>query len=357
MVPVAAVAWASASEGGVYWSRISGVNTGSTGSARLAFFFPVFASGAASASASVPARAGTGEGSRMSELHHRHLAGEELVRGGVVAHGDVDQRRVRETGAGPLHDAGHHHLRVVVAVGDGVLEQGVHGRDELAPVAHDGHRGRGLVQHDLDAALVGRGAHALDGVGHDQVDQHRLARRGLLGLDARQVEQVVDDAADPEGLVVDAPGQALGHLGVGLGHQGLGQQAERAHRRLELVADVGHEVAADLLEPAALGDVLYQRDDAQGPPAVVDLAGSHLQGAPRWAVQIERALGRALVPGLLEQLGHGLSGQRVAVAADHERVGPAVAVDDGAVLVAQHDTLGQRVEASGATGWRPSSTR
>ena len=186
----------------------------------------------------------------------------------------------------------------------------------------------------------------LDGVGHDQVDQHRLAGRRLLGLDAREVEQVVDDAADPEGLVVDAPGQALGHLGVGLGDQGLGQQAERAHRRLELVADVGHEVAADLLEPAALGDVLYQRDDTQGPPAVVDLAGPHLQGPARWAVQIEGALGRALVPGLLEQLGHGLSGQRVAVAADHERVGPAVAVDDGAVLVAQDDTLGQRVEGA-----------
>ena len=201
------------------------------------------------------------------------------------------------------------------------------------------------MQDDLDAALVRRGPHALDGVGHHQVDEHRLARRGLLGLDARQVEQVVDDAADPEGLVVDAPGQALGHLGVGLGHEGLGQQPQRAHRRLELVADVGHEVAPDLLEPPGLGDVLDQRDDAQRPPAVVDLAGAHLERAPGRTVQVERALGRPLVPGVLEQLGHRLGGQGVAVAAHHERVGPAVAVDHGPVLVAEHDALGERVEA------------
>ncbi len=233
----------------------------------------------------------------------------------------------------------------------------MHGRDELAPVAHDGDGRRGLVQDDLDAALVGGGPHPLDGVGHDEVDQHRLAGRCLLGLDARQVEQVVDDAADPEGLVVDAAGQALGHLGVGLGDERLGQQAERTHRRLELVAHVGHEVAPDLLEPAALRDVLDQRDHPERPTAVVDLAGPHLQRPPRRAVEIERALGRALVPGVLEHLGHRLGGQGVAVPADHQGVGAPVAVDHGAVLVAEHDALGQACRASGAGGWRPSSTR
>ena len=191
-----------------------------------------------------------------------------------------------------------------------------------------------------------RGPHPLDGVGHDQVDQHRLARRRLLGLDARQVEQVVDDAAHPEGLVVDAPGQALGHLGIGLGDERLGQQAERAHRRLELVADVGHEVAADLLEPAALRDVLDERDDAERPAAVVDLAGPHLEGAPGRAVEVERALGRTLVPGVLEHLGHRLGGQGIAVAADHQGVGAAVAVDHGPVLVAQDHALGEGVEGA-----------
>ena len=195
-------------------------------------------------------------------------------------------------------------------------------------------------------ALVRRGPHPLDGVGHHQVHQHRLAWRGLLGLDAGQVEQVVDDAAHPEGLVVDAAGQALRHLGVGLGDQRLGQQAERAHRRLELVAHVGHEVAADLLEPPALRDVLDQRDHAERPAPVVDLVRPHLQRAPGRAVEVERALRRALVPGVLEELGHRLGGEGITVAADHQGIGPAVAIDHGAVLVTEHDALGEGVEGA-----------
>ena len=67
---------------------------------------------------------------------------------------------------------------------------------------------------DLDAPLWSAvGPHVLDGVGHDQIDQARPARgAGEASSDSMResVEQVIDDAADPEGLVVDAPGQALG---------------------------------------------------------------------------------------------------------------------------------------------------
>ena len=108
--------------------------------------------------------------------------------------------------------------------------------------------------------------------------------------------------------------------------------------------DVGHEVAADLLEAPALGDVLDERDHPERPASVVDLAGAHLQRAPRRAVEVERALGRSLVPGVLEDLGHRLGGEGVAVAADHQGIGAPVAVDHGAVLVAQDDALGERVE-------------
>ena len=79
---------------------------------------------------------------------------------------------------------------------------------------------------------------------------------------------------------------------------------------------------------------------------VVDLAGPHLQRATRRAVEVERALGRPFVPGALQQLGHRLRRQRVAVAADHERVGPPVAVDHAAVLVAEDDALRQRIEGA-----------
>ena len=202
------------------------------------------------------------------------------------------------------------------------------------------------MQHDLDASLVSRRTHPLNGVGYHQVHQHRLSGGRLFGLDAGQIEEVVDDAADPEGLVVDPAGQARGHFGVGLGDQRLGQQSEGAHRRLELVADVGHEIAADLFEPPALRHVLNERDDPEGTAAVVDLAGPHLESAAGRTVEVEGALGRALVPGVLEYLGHRLCSEGVTVAADHQRVGPSVAVDDRPVLVAQHHALGEGVEGA-----------
>ena len=225
-----------------------------------------------------------------------------------------------------------------------VLEQVVERGDELAAVAEDGHGRVGLLELDLDVALVGRGAHALDRLGHHEVHQDRLARRRFLRLDPRQVEEVVDDPADPEGLGVDPAGQARRHRGVGLRHQGLGQQAERAHRGLELVADVGHEVAADLLEAPALGDVLDHGDDAQRAAAVVDDLRAHRQGAPGRAVEVEGALGRPWRPGVGQEVDDGLGRQGVAVAAAHEAVGPGVAEDHLAALVADHDALGEGVE-------------
>ena len=187
-------------------------------------------------------------------------------------------------------------------------------------------------------------ADPLHRLGHDQVDVDRFAGRGLLGLDPAQVEQVVDDPADPEGLGMDPRGQPLGDLGVGLDGQGLGQQAEGADRRLQLVADVGHEVAPDLLEAATFGDVLDDGDDPERPAPVVDEPGAHGQGLPGWAVEVEGALGGTLLPGVLEQLGDGLGGQGVAVPVVHQGHGPGVAEGDLTVLVADDDPLGERVQ-------------
>ena len=44
----------------------------------------------------------------------------------------------------------------------------------------------------------------------------------------------------------------------------LGEQRERADRGLELVADVGDEVAADRLDPAGLGEVLDEQQHQVG---------------------------------------------------------------------------------------------
>ena len=58
-------------------------------------------------------------------------------------------------------------------------------------------------------------------------------------------------------------GEPLGDRRVALDEQRLGEQPEGAHRRLQLVAHVGDEVAADLLEAPPLRDVLDDRDDAE----------------------------------------------------------------------------------------------
>jgi len=67
--------------------------------------------------------------------------------------------------------------------------------------------GAGFEEGDGDSPLFCRCPHPLDRFGHNQVHEHRLAGRCLLGLDAAEIEKVVDDAADPEGLGMDAAGQ------------------------------------------------------------------------------------------------------------------------------------------------------
>ena len=93
----------------------------------------------------------------------------------------------------------------------------------------DGEALRRLLHLDGDALLLGGGAHALDRLGDDQVHGDGLAPGLLLGLDAGQLEQVVDGAADPERLGEHALGEAVGDGGVVLGEERLGQQ-RRARR-------------------------------------------------------------------------------------------------------------------------------
>ena len=62
----------------------------------------------------------------------------------------------------------------------------------------------------------------------------------------------------PVGLGRHPLGELRGDLGVVLAGEGLGEQAEGADRRLELVADVGHEVAPDRLDAPGLGHVPHE---------------------------------------------------------------------------------------------------
>ena len=101
-------------------------------------------------------------------------------------------------------------------------------------------------------------------------DRDRLATGRALAFDAREVEQVLDDAIDAERLGVDALGESLRDGGVALELQGLGEQSERPHGRLQLVTDVGDEVAANVFEAPALGDVFDDGEHAERATPVVD---------------------------------------------------------------------------------------
>ena len=79
----------------------------------------------------------------------------------------------------------------------------------------------------------------------------------LAALEPGQVDQLADQPAEPVGLVRDAAGEALHGLRVVGGVlDRLGEEGQRADRGLQLVPDVGHEVAADRLDAAGLGHVL-----------------------------------------------------------------------------------------------------
>ena len=162
--------------------------------------------------------------------------------------------------------------RVVLGVLDGVVDQVVHGRDQLAAVARDDEVAGRLGDLEADPAMLGHRPQPLDRLGDDQVHRDRIPAGGLLGLDPRQVEQVLDDAAEPLGLGPHPAREPGDHRRVVLALERLGHQAQRADRGLQLVADVGDEVPADGLQPAPLGDVLDDRHRPQD-GAVLGRAG------------------------------------------------------------------------------------
>ena len=175
---------------------------------------------------------------------------------------------------------------------DRVVEQ-VHQRAaHLAAVAGDLDVGRlrarrGAAPRPASAAACTRSTRLRD----EQPDRHRCPRRRLLRLDRAEVEQVVDDARQPVGLAHDPIGEPLHDRDVvGRGHR-LGEQPERADRRLELVTHVRDEVAPDALDPPRLRDVAGERDRADDLAVAAQRERAQLQHLAGRAVELELALG------------------------------------------------------------------
>ena len=103
-------------------------------------------------------------------------------------------------------------------------------------------------------------------VGLAPVDESHIQRRVLrpgVGderddlFEARQLEQVFDEAVQALGVALDDADELLRGVGpLRRAHQeGLARRADRRHGRAQLVGDVGHELAAHVLETSQLGHV------------------------------------------------------------------------------------------------------
>ena len=138
----------------------------------------------------------------------------------------------------------------------------------------------GAARDEGDLLGLGLGAHPVDGLGDDgvQVDVVGLDQRVPL-LEAGELHDLLDEHAQARGLPAYAADVVAHDIGVVDGAlDGLGQQGDSADWGLELVGDIGHEVAAHVLQPLGGGAVLDEDEDAAAPNSghahvQVELAG------------------------------------------------------------------------------------
>ncbi|CUR61274.1 hypothetical protein NOCA1240377 [metagenome] len=146
----------------------------------------------------------------------------------------------------------------------------------------------GLHGDVLGGRLHGAG---VDGGGDRgvEVDHHRGLQR-VVALETGQLDDLLHEPREPVALGEHPGREALDRLRVVGGvRDGLCEQPDRAHRRLQLVADVGHEVAAHGLDPPLAGAVL---DEGQHQPGAQrrDARGQRAGGAAVGGRQVELAL-------------------------------------------------------------------
>jgi hypothetical protein len=144
----------------------------------------------------------------------------------------------------------------------------VHGRSQQALVAEH-HGARMPAGGELDAPGLREHPVLVDGGCHDVVDRDALGvLHDLGGLQPGEVDDVLRQPGQPGCLARQSSGE-VAHLlrVVRCAVKRLGEHGDRADRRLQLVADVGDEVAAHLLEPHGFGAIVCQQQDVAGAEA------------------------------------------------------------------------------------------
>ena len=161
-----------------------------------------------------------------------------------------------------------HHPGPGVGVDHGVLHQVADRHAQLARAAqHLAARGAGDGQGDLPLLRVH--PPPVHGVTDHVVDLHHLGvDQRVVTLQLRKVDDLGHQVGQPRRLHPHPAGELANRLGVvrAFLHR-LGQQGDGADRGFQLVADVGHEVTADLFDPTVSGLVVRQHQDQVLSPA------------------------------------------------------------------------------------------
>ena len=194
---------------------------------------------------------------------------------------------------------------------------------ELAAVAPDAYPVGKLEHLDGDVPHLTEVADPVHRSFDDDADVDELGRRLLAELDPRQLEEVVDRPRHAVRLVEHAIGDAVHDVEVVLLAERLGEHGHRPDRRLQLVADVGHEVRPHGVDPSTLTDVLDRRHRA----TALERCGGDDDGEARRTVQLERLLRLLAVARLGELTVDRLVDEQADVRPGH-RLGRAVAVVD-----------------------------
>jgi hypothetical protein len=185
---------------------------------------------------------------------------------------------------------------------------------------------------------------AVHGLGDELVHRDGLrVDEPVVVLDPGEVDDLLDQAGEPGRLDQHPAGEPADRLGIVAGVlDRLGEQRQRAHRGLELVRDIGDEVAAHGLDPAGLGEVLDQHQDQLRPERGdpdrdgEDVAAGLAARAPG-DVQVRLAY-LAVAPGQPGHGQHGVDGDRT-TADQAERIGCGAGFDH-LVAVVQDDGAG-----------------
>ena len=121
----------------------------------------------------------------------------------------------------------------------------------------------GLTRDHLDLTGVGQQLGGVDRLGDDVVDLDDLrVLEWVNALQPREIDEVADQVREPLRLDLHAGGEPLHRVGIVAGGlYGLGEEREGTDGCLELMGDVGDEVAAHSINAYGLGQIL---DEHQG---------------------------------------------------------------------------------------------